>query len=381
MRKESLCEDNMLVLVASTSYPKDESDWKGVFIRRQLEALARRSDLRVSAWMPTGPIPDHVHRATGRDDEVWLADLMERGGIAHVLRTSPIKGMRQAISLIGRMRKSFASSEAGLFHVNWLQNALALPHDGRPALITALGTDMQLLRVPGVRGLVRRSLKGRAAAICPNADWMVPTLQAAFGDVADVRCVPFGIDDCWYSTQRSFELNATPRWICVTRLTAGKVGPLFDWAAPYFESGHAELHLLGPMQEKIRLPSWVRWHGPVSPDQLQATWFPQAQGLITLSQHPEGRPQVMLEALASGLPIVASRLAAHDDLLGEGDGGVLVDSPEATLAALRALADPVANRALGLRGRARVLADIGTWDDCAGRYVALYRHLQGRATP
>jgi hypothetical protein len=76
---------------------------------------------------------------------------------------------------------------------------------------------------------------------------------------------------------------------------------------------------------------------------------------------------------------VASRLPAHDDLLGCGDGGVLCDTPEGTLAALDALADPATNRALGARGRARMQADIGTWDDCANRYVSLYRHLQERA--
>lgn len=369
----------MRVLLASSSYPANVSDWKSVFIRNQIDALARLGDMQLSVWAPPGSLPRKVSRATDKHDEDWLNRLMARGGIAHLLRKRPLLGIGAATSLLRLMRRAFARSEAEIFHVNWLQNALALPHDGRPALITALGTDMQLLRIPGVRVMIRNKLKGRAAAICPNADWMLPPLQAAFGDYADVRCVPFGIEECWYSMQRSFELNPRPKWLCVTRLTAGKVGPLFDWTAPYFESGQAELHLLGPMQERIKLPSWVRWHGPVSPEQLQATWFPQAHGLITLSQHPEGRPQVMLEALASGLPIVASRLPAHQDLLGDGEGGVLVDSPEGALAALRALADPVANRALGLRGRACMLAEIGTWDDCAGRYVALYRQLHGHA--
>jgi glycosyltransferase involved in cell wall biosynthesis len=112
---------------------------------------------------------------------------------------------------------------------------------------------------------------------------------------------------------------------------------------------------------------------------LRDTWFPQAHGLITLSQHAEGRPQVMLEALASGLPIVASRLPAHDDLLAGGEGGILCDDATATQAALAMLADATTNRALGARGRARMQATIGTWDDCAERYVAMYRQLQERA--
>jgi glycosyltransferase involved in cell wall biosynthesis len=134
------------------------------------------------------------------------------------------------------------------------------------------------------------------------------------------------------------------------------------------------------MQENVELPSWVHWHGAASPGDLCENWFPIAQGLITLSRHAEGRPQVMLEAMASGLPIVASRLPAHDDLLGSGDGGILCDSAIETLAAIGALLEPAFNRSLGERGRARARADIGTWDDCAGRYAMLYDLLQQAGT-
>ena len=365
----------MRTLLSATSYPASGTDWKGLFILRMVEALSRRDDIALSAWLPPGPLPPHVARATTQDDDAWLQRLLERGGIAHLLRRQPLRGMAAGISLLRCQRRSFARNAADIFHVNWLQNALALPRDRRPALVTVLGTDMQLLRLPGMRALLRRNLRGRAVAICPNADWMLPELQAAFGDIATVRCVPFGIDSRWYAVERRFEANPVPKWLCVSRLTAAKIGTLFDWTEPAFAHGQAELHLFGPMQEQVELPAWVHWHGPASPDALRETWFPQAHGLVTLSRHAEGRPQVMLEALAAGLPILASRLPAHDDLLAGGEGGVTCDSADAALAALAALADPAANRSLGLRGRARMQADIGTWDDCAGRYAALYRQL------
>ena len=365
----------MRVLLAATSYPSGDTDWKGLFILRMVEALARRGDLELSTWSPPGPLPGNVARATTTGDDAWLQRLMERGGIAHLLRRRRLQGVAAGVSLLRRQHRAFARNAADMFHVNWLQNALALPRDRRPALVTVLGTDMQLLRLPGMRAMLRRKFGGRAVAVCPNADWMLPELQAAFGDVAVVRCVPFGIDSRWYALERRFEANAAPKWLCVSRLTRGKLGPLFEWTEPAFAHGKAELHLFGPMQEQVELPAWVHWHGPASPDDLCATWFPQAHGLVTLSRHAEGRPQVMLEALAAGLPIVASRLPAHADLLGEGDGGMLCDSASAALAAIDHLSDPVANRALGLAGRARMQAGIGTWDDCAGRYAALYRQL------
>jgi hypothetical protein len=44
-------------------------------------------------------------------------------------------------------------------------------------------------------------------------------------------------------------------------------------------------------------------------------------------------------------------------------------------AAFTDLSDPRSNAALGKRARAWVREHIGTWDDCAGRYVDLYKEL------
>lgn len=368
----------MRVLLAATSYPSGDSDWKGLFVLRMVEALSVHGDVSLSAWVPPGPVPPDAARATTSGDEAWLQRLLQDGGIAQLLRRRRVRGALAAVGLLWRERRAFARSDAGLFHVNWLQNALALPRDQRPALVTALGTDMRLLRLPGVRTMLRRAFRDRPIAICPNAEWMLPALEAAFGDIATVRCVPFGIDALWYRVERRFE-GCVPKWLCVSRLTRAKLGPLFEWTEPVFAHGQAELHLFGPMQEQIALPHWVHWHGPATPGELRGTWFPQAHGLVTLSRHAEGRPQVMLEALASGLPIVASRLPAHDDLLAGGEGGVICASAAEAQAALLALADPTANRALGLRGRACMQAGIGTWGDCAERYVTLYRELLDRA--
>lgn len=368
------------VLMVSTSYPVDLDDWRGLFMRHLADALGRHPEIDLALWAPVGDAGPGVRFDVTAGEREWLAALMQAGGIAHLMRREGLRGMRAAWQLLRALPAVYRrNANAGVFHINWLQNALPLPRGTQPLLVSVLGTDMQLLKLPGMRAMLRRVFRRRPVAICPNADWMLPVLTEAFGDIATVRFVPFGIDPRWYAMERRFEGNAVPKWLCVSRLTRNKIGTLFNWAEPMFSDGRAELHLFGPMQEQLELPPWVQWHGPASPDALRDTWFPQAHGLITLSQHAEGRPQVMLEALASGLPIIASRLPAHDDLLAGGEGGVLVDSPDAVRAALDALADPAANRALGLRGRARMQREIGTWDDCAERYVALYRQLQGQA--
>ena len=364
----------MKVFLAATSYPADDADWKGLFIRRMLEGLDRRPELALQAWCPPGPLPAGIGSALQGDDGAWLAVLAERGGIAHLLRRQPLRGVLAGLSLVRRLRRALRASDAEVFHINWLQNALALPNDGRPALVTALGTDMQLLRVPGVVALLRRRFVHRPVVLCPNADWMVPVLESAFGDVARVHCIAFGIDRAWYVAVRT--PSAPARWLCVSRLTAVKLGPLFEWAAPLFTDGNRELHLIGPRQESgLVIPDWVHFHGPATPEQLCAQWFPQAAGLLSLSTHPEGRPQVMLEAMAAGLPILASRLPAHEDLIAHGGTGWICDDAAGLADGIRWIEDMQHNHDIGTHARQVARARFGDWDDCACRYAAQYARL------
>lgn len=364
----------MKVFLAATSYPADDADWKGLFIRRMIEGLGLRPELALQAWCPPGPRPAGVRSALQGDDVAWLAALAGRGGIAHLLRRQPLRGVMAGLSLVRRLRRALSASDAEVFHINWLQNALALPNDGRPALVTALGTDMQLLRVPGVVALLRRRFAHRAVVLCPNADWMVPVLEAAFAGVARVQCIPFGIDQAWYALQRAPRLPA--QWLCVSRLTAVKLGPLFEWAAPLFADGRRQLHLIGPRQESgVVIPYWVQYHGPATPAQLRDQWFAQATGLLSLSTHPEGRPQVMLEAMAAGLPILASHLPAHDDLIGHGQTGWLCEDAAGLAEGMALIEGEQRNRAMGDNARQQAAQRFGNWDDCAARYAAQYAQL------
>jgi glycosyltransferase involved in cell wall biosynthesis len=255
---------------------------------------------------------------------------------------------------------------------------LPAPRD-LPVLVTVLGTDMRLLKLPMMSALLRHAMRDRPVVICPNAEWMEAPLRRLFGDVARVQPVLFGIDANWYAIERRPEIDTPPRWLVVSRLTRDKLGHLFAWGEPLFRDRPRELHLFGPMQERIALPPWVRYHGPAAPAVLCEQWFPAAHGLISLSQHSEGRPQVMLEAMAAGLPIIASQLPAHADLISHENTGLLCDSPTAFQACIERLENLDQNKRIGAAARAWVRASIGTWDDCATRYVTLYRKLVAEA--
>ena len=364
----------MNVFMTSTSYPADSGDWRGVFIRHLAGAIARRNDVSLRLWAPPGELPPHVTYAATPAEKAWLNRLMEAGGISHLMRQQGWRAPSAPLTLLHMLYRCYRREPTtDLYHVNWLQSALPLPADGKPVVISVLGNDLNLLKLPMMRYMLRRMMRGRRVALCPNAEWMVPLLDRAFGDLAQVVPVSFGIDDRWYAIERVPVVPA--RWIAVTRLTANKLGPLFDWSEPVFRGKVRELHLFGPMQEQIAIPDWVHYHGAATPDALASTWFPQAQGLVTLSEHAEGRPQTMLEAMASGLPIVASDMPAHASIVEHGVTGMLCNNSEGYAEAIERLEDPAMQTSMAGHSRDWAKQRFGNWDDAGARYAAVYRSL------
>lgn len=361
--------------MVSTSYPENLQDWRGRFIYDMAESLAGRHDLSLDLWAPPGELPGQVESALQGDDARFLHDMLGGGGIAHLLRKKNFNSLAMLFDLLRRLRRVYRQSQHEVVHVNWLQNALPLWGTATPALVTVLGSDYGLLDKPGMRAMLRAVFRQRPTVLAPNASWMVPRLKADFGDVADVEAVPFGVDRRWFEVDRNGAENGC--WLAVTRLTRNKIGDLFTWGEGMFGS-QRQLHLFGPMQESLELPCWVNWHGPTHPAELRDQWFPRATGLITLSRHDEGRPQVMLEAMAAGLPVIASDLTAHRDFVRHQGTGWLVQDRSQLEEAFAALEYMPANRRVGEETRRYIKETIGDWDDCADRYAALYQRLVAR---
>lgn len=364
------------VQLISTSYPRDAADWRARFMVDMVESLASRDDVRLSVWAPQGKLPPNVNSSLSPKDMQLLEEISKAGGIAHLLRGSRLNATGYGMKLLISLRRCYQNSGHDLLHINWLQNALSLPvDDRRPVLVTVLGSDYRWLSIPGLPTLLRRVLRGRKTHIAPNAEWMVPELDRIFGDIAEVSAISFGIEKGWYAITREKNACASGQWLAVTRVTRGKIGNLFSWGEEIFSS-KADLHLLGPHQEDtVLIPDWVNFHGPTFPEALKSSWFRQAAGLISLSQHDEGRPQVMLEAMASGLPIIASDLPAHRDIIQHGETGFLVSTQEDLRAALNYLSEPANNQKFGEAARKIAITRYGTWEDCASRYHSAYAKL------
>jgi glycosyltransferase involved in cell wall biosynthesis len=104
--------------------------------------------------------------------------------------------------------------------------------------------------------------------------------------------------------------------------------------------------------------------------------------LLVLPSYTEGLPNVVLEALAARVPVVASAVGGTPEVIDDGVSGYLVqpgDPDRLARRILQAVASEPERRAMGRRGRERVLRDF-TFATQGRRYRQLFEELVGSRT-
>lgn len=117
-----------------------------------------------------------------------------------------------------------------------------------------------------------------------------------------------------------------------------------------------------------------RGHIPAIGDLLRAA------DIFVLPSYQEGMPNSLLEAMACGLPPVATRIGGVEDIVKDGENGLLAAPGDAAgLAAglRRLLADEALTRKLAARAQ-QTIRDSYTLESTSPRYLALYRELLGK---
>lgn len=153
--------------------------------------------------------------------------------------------------------------------------------------------------------------------------------------------------------------------IYIGGLVASKgIEELVEAVEPLLEE-HADFRLVcageGPLREVLcRLANRVgRDHsvvltGRVPPQEVPALL--QASDFLVLPSHSEGMPQVILEAMNCGLPVVATRVGGVPEAVVDGETGLLVEAKDVgqlRAAVERMIRDEVFRRDAGRKGRAR----------------------------
>jgi glycosyltransferase involved in cell wall biosynthesis len=135
---------------------------------------------------------------------------------------------------------------------------------------------------------------------------------------------------------------------------------------------HASLRVLA---DNLGLGQRVDFTGGVLPDEVAAhlDWA----DLFVFASESEGRPNVILEAMAEGLPILATDIPGVHELIGSGAGNLFPVGDAPRLAGLiRAInLDPEKAQAMGREAKVRIQESGLTWTAAASRYAALYQQV------
>ena len=146
--------------MVSTSYPADLGDWRGLFIRHLSDALARRNNLAVKLWAPPGQTHPNAEPVTTAQESAWLLQLMQQGGIAHLLRNGGINRFAAPIKLLGFLRQAYSrNKDVDLYHINWLQNALPVPDNGIASLGHGTGYRHAIVEIANDENLAQAQVQ------------------------------------------------------------------------------------------------------------------------------------------------------------------------------------------------------------------------------
>jgi glycosyltransferase involved in cell wall biosynthesis len=169
-------------------------------------------------------------------------------------------------------------------------------------------------------------------------------------------------------------------WLRLQREPATESALVFVGAthSPYFE---VDARLAGDMRDRARHEGIADRLIFVDPTPHIDEYY-RAADVFALPSLREGMPVALLEAMASGVPAVASRLPGSTDvLIDDGKSGALVppgDVDAFAHALGRVLTDPTHAASLGSAARDRVAAEF-TADRVAAKWIAAYRDVTTRA--
>ncbi|MEU8125356.1 glycosyltransferase family 4 protein [Spirillospora sp. NPDC049024] len=269
---------------------------------------------------------------------------------------------------------------------------------------SAHGQELGWFRAPPTRVALRAAARSFDVLTHLSATTL-PELQAAVGDrtrlarlagaVDTVRFRP-GLDGS--AVRRRHGLGNGPVVLSVARLVRRKGHDMLirAWADVVRRRPDARLVIVGdgPMRRRLieladrEVPGTVTVTGPVSAAELPRYYA--AADVFTLpcrddraGLQTEGLGLSVLEASASGLPVVVGRSGGSPESLINGRTGVLVDAAgpdEIALALHRLLGSPERAAAMGAAGR-RWTCERWSWDAAAARLAGLLKDSAPEAPP
>jgi D-inositol-3-phosphate glycosyltransferase len=332
------------VVVLTTSWPRDESEFAGRFVADAVERLRARG-VEVEVVAPGS------YRDFG---------LAYGGGMAANLRRRPWAAPLMLLSMLRAVRR--AAGAADLVHAHWLLTAAVARFAGRPFVVTLHGSgsagrfsDVELARRHP--RLVRTLLRPARATICVS-ETVAKAVRAA--GVERVLVIPNGV-----RIPDAVAAPAQPPEV----LYVGRLSPEKNVDTLVEAVGDLNLVVAGDGPLRGLVP-----HALGAVPHAEVERLLERASVLAAPCEREGFGLAAAEAMAFGRPVVAAAGGALLELVADGETGLLV--PPRDAAALRAaverlLEDAELRDRLGRAARERARERLG-WDTVIERTLAVY---------
>ena len=347
------------VLTFSTLYPNAASPGHGLFVEQRLRQLLATEAVEARVLAPVPWFPS-THPRFGEYARAAAAPRVEeRHGIsiAHPrylvlpkigMWLTPLTLALAAWPTLRRWRREgweFDLIDAHYYYPDGVAAALLARWLGKPLVVTARGSDVnQIAGLALPRRMIRWAARVAAASVGVSAA-LAERLRSLGIPGERVQVLRNGVDTTRFFPVPQAEARRRiggplqgPRLVTVGNLVPVKGHALLLEALSGLPGWHLDVVGRGPLEGALRaqalalgLAERVRFVGAVAQEELP--WHFAAADLSVLASEREGWPNVLLESMACGTPVVAARVGGVPEIVRESCAGVMFEPR--TAAALR----------------------------------------------
>jgi len=351
----------MKVLVFTTLYPNNVWPNQAVFIKERMTQFAKLGGCEVKVVAPVPYFPPFklnwrwrfsqvAHREFRDGIEVYHPRyfMMPKFGMA-------LYGWMMFLSVLPIVRKLHKKFDFDLIDAHYVYpDGFAAIQLGRmfkkPVVVSARGSDINLFKTfPAIRKLLQHVLR-RAAGVIAVSQALREAMVLLGIPQEKISVISNGVDAGKFypmpkeDARRQLGLSNRRMIFSVGNLTPNKGFDLLVRALGILADKFAEKDLQlviagdGPFRSELermiaslRLDDRVRLVGAIPHDQLHV-WY-SAADLFCLASSREGWPNVILESLACGTPVVATSAGGIPEIICSDSVGLLVERDEIKITA------------------------------------------------
>ena len=391
------------LLTFTSLYPSAQQPQHGVFVENRLRHIVALGGVSTRVVAPVPWFPFSGSRFGRYGAYADIADHETRFGIDIVhpryvvipkvgMSFAPALMYRATVKMLTKLRddgEGFDLIDAHYFYPDGVAAAMVGAAIGRPVVISARGTDINLIPDhPAPRRQILQAASRAAAIIAVSEALRIRMIEIGIAP-EKIAVLRNGVDTDVFAlldrdrVRRELGLDR-PTMVAVGNVLVSKGQDLAIRALALLEDFALMIVGAGPDEAKFRglaatlgVADRVRFVGRVPQEDL-ARYYGAADVAVLASMR-EGWPNVLLESLACGTPVVASNVGAVPEIITTpATGRIMTDrTPEALADAVRSLRAKLPDR-----NRVRAYAAEFGWEDTARAQKALYADVVATfATP